>query len=386
MSLLRNKHTKTFILTLLIIIFTSVSVLAIPLSIGNKNSTVSKLQRDLKTLGYFTYPKITGYFGKITKASVKAFQKDNNLKTDGKADTITLNAIAAALNGNSSTSVDTPNTTASENLLELKLKRILKYKVKGSDVKTLQQMLKDLGYLNGKADGIFGRKTKSAVKAFQRANGLKVDGIVGTYTAKKLNLIYANKFTAVKTEIPAASKTPDEPETPDSSKIPVDPKTPAEPANNDDTSEGNSDELPADEAEVKELIQKLHWNTVNKIMARKTYITVTDIDTGITFTSYRMGGTLHADVEPVSKSDVADMKKAYGGKWSWARRAVIVTLADGTRLAGSMNGMPHGRDTFKNNNFNGQFCIHFLGSKIHKSGRIDSAHQSMVKKAANFQD
>lgn len=47
---------------------------------------------------------------------------------------------------------------------------------KGEDVKTLQK------YLHLAEDGIFGRITEDAVKAFQRAHGLKVDGIVGNIT------------------------------------------------------------------------------------------------------------------------------------------------------------------------------------------------------------
>ena len=45
---------------------------------------------------------------------------------------------------------------------------------KGDKVLALQQALIIEGYLNGKADGDFGKKTEDAVKAFQRANGLPV--------------------------------------------------------------------------------------------------------------------------------------------------------------------------------------------------------------------
>lgn len=43
-------------------------------------------------------------------------------------------------------------------------------------------------------DGIFGSKTKAAVKNFQRSNGLAVDGIVGPQTWKALfrNVRYVN--------------------------------------------------------------------------------------------------------------------------------------------------------------------------------------------------
>lgn len=57
----------------------------------------------------------------------------------------------------------------------------------GNDVKLLQEKLNELGFKCGNADGIFGAKTETAVKAFQSAYGLKVDGIVGVQTRDKLN-------------------------------------------------------------------------------------------------------------------------------------------------------------------------------------------------------
>lgn len=55
----------------------------------------------------------------------------------------------------------------------------------GDDVRMLQRLLKDLDYAVG-VDGTFGEKTQNAVKAFQRNNGLKVDGIAGARTIRKL--------------------------------------------------------------------------------------------------------------------------------------------------------------------------------------------------------
>lgn len=59
---------------------------------------------------------------------------------------------------------------------------------KGDNVRKVQAKLIELGYSCGKwgTDGIFGNDTLSAVKAFQKANGLAVDGIVGPLTWAKL--------------------------------------------------------------------------------------------------------------------------------------------------------------------------------------------------------
>lgn len=58
----------------------------------------------------------------------------------------------------------------------------------GSTVRTLQQKLKNWGYYKGSVDGIFGAKTKEAVKYFQRKNGLTADGIVGPKTLAALGM------------------------------------------------------------------------------------------------------------------------------------------------------------------------------------------------------
>ena len=59
---------------------------------------------------------------------------------------------------------------------------------RGQLVTMVQQALKQWGYLNGEADGIFGRETYNAVVLFQQRNGLTVDGKVGSATAAALGL------------------------------------------------------------------------------------------------------------------------------------------------------------------------------------------------------
>jgi hypothetical protein len=68
------------------------------------------------------------------------------------------------------------------------LNRVLKKGCKGADVVNVQMLLIDRGYYIGEAgaDGWFWKKTQSAVKAFQKAMGLIVDGKVGKNTLAKL--------------------------------------------------------------------------------------------------------------------------------------------------------------------------------------------------------
>lgn len=50
----------------------------------------------------------------------------------------------------------------------------------------IQNALLKLGFNPGEIDGVWGRRTLSAVRAFQRAHGLTADGIVGPLTARAL--------------------------------------------------------------------------------------------------------------------------------------------------------------------------------------------------------
>ena len=63
-----------------------------------------------------------------------------------------------------------------------------KYGSRGTEVRTIQTKLKRWGYYSGSVDGIYGSQTVSAVKSFQKKNGLTVDGIAGTQTLKAMGI------------------------------------------------------------------------------------------------------------------------------------------------------------------------------------------------------
>ena len=54
-------------------------------------------------------------------------------------------------------------------------------------VRDLQEALKALGQNPGPIDGAFGAQTEAAVRAFQQASGITVDGVVGTITWRNID-------------------------------------------------------------------------------------------------------------------------------------------------------------------------------------------------------
>lgn len=205
----------------------------------------------------------------------------------------------------------------------------------GQQVLMLQENLARLGFFQVSPTGYYGRLTYQAVKGFQISAGLSPDGVAGEKTLAAIELALARLGDRVSSR------------------------------DGDGT------------------VAMLAWNLVNQIWPRGTTARVYDIDSGRSFVAWRLYGSLHADVEPLTKHDTSMLKQIYGGRWSWDRHAVIVELG-GRYIAASMNGMPHGHQAIYDNDFPGQFCLHFLGSRLHKNRRVDAVHQAMVLKAAKF--
>ena len=140
---------------------------------GCTGDAVKTLQDKLNALGYNS-GSVDGIFGAKTYAAVTAFQKANSLGVDGIVGKLTwgkLYGVSPAMPVETTTVVGRP---------------MVSYGSRGDAVRKLQELLNALGYDCGSVDGIFGSKTKAAVLAFQKANGLGVDGIVGPLTWAKL--------------------------------------------------------------------------------------------------------------------------------------------------------------------------------------------------------
>ncbi|MCL2501018.1 MAG: SH3 domain-containing protein [Defluviitaleaceae bacterium] len=127
-------------------------------------------------------------------------------------------------------------------------------------------------------------------------------------------------------------------------------------------------------------VEILDWRTADELIEVRTPITVIDVRTGISWQVARLGGELHADVETVTAQDTEEMHRAFGHRWTWDPRPVLVVV-NGRTLAASINGMPHSIVTNFNNNVDGHFCLHFFGSLVHGSFRVDQRHHDAVLEA-----
>lgn len=85
-------RSKIFIFLLVLVISLTSVTFADTLKYGSKGAEVTKLQEQLKKLGYFK-GKATGYFGSITKAAVKKFQASKSISVDGIAGRQTAKAL-----------------------------------------------------------------------------------------------------------------------------------------------------------------------------------------------------------------------------------------------------------------------------------------------------
>ena len=115
--------------------------------------------------------------------------------------TITVGLTTATPRPTSAAATATPKPTTSS-----AASSTLKQGSSGSEVKTLQQRLKELGYYSGSVDGKYGAGTAEAVKAFQRANNLTADGKAGKNTQTALYSKNAVKASATNTGSSSSSK------------------------------------------------------------------------------------------------------------------------------------------------------------------------------------
>ena len=386
---------------------------------GSMGEVVRRLQARLQELGYYT-SRLDGVYLTDDIEAVRAFQSANGLKVDGKAGYETQTALYSdsAIRGNA-------NLTGGETALV----STLRYGSEGNEVTTLQNRLIALGYLAGSADGKFGRDTKSAVIAFQKANGLSAAGVVGTDTSAKLYAsdVVSNTVSSTQTlRVGAVSDAVRDMqnrlitlgylengeadgkfgvktslaliEFQKANGLSADgiagTKTFAKlnsvsaitaGGTGNSTGSDTTANTPAAAPTVTTIsaAQVRYANWYSEVKARCRLFpnaTIYDFTTGISWQVNIFSMGAHADAEPLTAQDTDKMNRAFGGKTTWNPKAVWVVLSDGTVYMASTHNTPHDTYHIRDNNFDGHICIHFprTQAQVEKIGPYATSHQKAI--------
>ena len=419
--------------------------------IGFNGQEVRNIQKRLKELGYYT-GSVDGDFGTATDKAVKAFQKANGLTADGKIGPKTmeaLNSSKAVRAGTTATPKTTAKRTATPKPTATPKKTatpkptatpavgtytLLKKGSRGNSVTQLQQRLISLHYLTGSADGIYGTGTESAVKAFQKANGLTADGIAGSATQKKL---YSSSAKAAATAKPTATPKPDSASevlrlgsTGDNvkkmqkrlvelgyltsgvdgefglktysavyafqqrnglaadgvagsatltklySSSAVREKAGVTPAPVTPTPKPKTAFTAPKAAEVR----FANWYTEIRSRAKAMPdVVIYEPISGIHYNLHMFSFGKHADAEPPTAEDTALMYQAIGNN-SWTAKPVWVIFSDGRVYMASTHSHGHEVDHTSGNNLEGHVCIHFprVMSEAEQTGPYAVSHQQAI--------
>lgn len=172
---------------------------------------LADVQRALQEAGFDPGP-IDGRMGRRTRSALKAFQSARRLKASGEVDRKTwqtlqgptatqvasppsiaerpkpTSAVSVAedepipsheLQATRATSADVSSPATKEEMRAA----IMEYRLRSPDrIKKVQRALEQAGFDPGPIDGEFGPRTDQALRAFQKAQGLEPDGIVGVKT------------------------------------------------------------------------------------------------------------------------------------------------------------------------------------------------------------
>ncbi len=390
---------------------------------GSLGEPVRRLQQRLAELGYYA-SRLDGVCLEDDVTAIRAFQKRNALKVDGKAGYQTQSLLYSQAAQAAESPILQGGSSVDMNVT-------LRYGDSGANVTMLQNRLIALGYLqNQPADGAFGVATKAALIAFQRANGLTRDGVAGL---KTMQALYSDSATAVIAEEPALSATNKTLRQGDACTLV---RTLQQqlitlgymPAGSADGSFGANTKLALIAFQQRNNLQadgiagSNTWTALvsesvkiaadasptpkptaitlssvpqaasvrygmwyAEVRARAKlypYATVYDFTTGISWKVHMFSLGAHADAEPLTAADTAMMNKAFGDKTTWTPKAVWVVFSDGRVYMASTHNTPHEVSHIRNNDFPGHLCIHFprTQQQVESIGPYATQHQKAIEK------
>lgn len=382
---------------------------------GDNGEDVRYMQIRLTELGYYNARK-DGKFQADDRAALLQFQAQNNLIQDGIASIDALKLLYST-QAQSFNSFSTPSTTPAPLSVSLRLGD------KGEAVKRLQERLIALSYLQGTADGVYGKSTQKAVTKFQKANKLTADGTAGAMT---LSLLYSNAIEKNDTtNTPILKRGTNSPAVRELQNLLIrlgylqgtaDGKFGAntqlaliqfQSRNNlkndgiagaltlqalqsneaklaPGTSPTPKPEAPAlSYSPVASQVKFENWYTSLRALCRQyPNITAYDYNTGISWQLRIFSTGSHADAVPITAQDTENMNRAFAGKTTWTPKPIWVSFSNGEVYMATTHNVPHGTfNSNRNNNFPGHLCIHFPRTlaQVQAIGPYATTHQNVVE-------
>lgn len=163
----------------------SMNVSAQTLSIGMNGSEVTALQNDLVAAGYLART-VDGDFGSTTKEAVALFQKAKGLPVTGKADDATRKAVKRAAGKGYRPGGGVVYAEGN----------------RGTMISDMQERLAAAGFLKGDIDGVYGKDTTKAVRAFQKEKKIPVSGAIDEMTYAALTEVEGIPASSEENKVP----------------------------------------------------------------------------------------------------------------------------------------------------------------------------------------
>lgn len=143
-------------------------------------SIVKQVQTQLNDKGFYT-GAVDGISGPETHQAIKRFQQQNNLRTTGRLDKQTMEALKI---GGSASAVQ-PNMPSNE---AARSEMGTSGQLSSGVIQQAQSQLQSEGLYSGPVNGVADEQTRSAITQFQQQNGLAVTGRLDTATLEALGI------------------------------------------------------------------------------------------------------------------------------------------------------------------------------------------------------
>ena len=105
----------------------------------------------------------------------------------------------------------------------------------------------------------------------------------------------------------------------------------------------------------------LGWEQVKSLLELNASYTITDYNTGETFSMVYVGGEHHAEMECADSFNAGIFREVFGGEYNYSKRPVIISI-NGRSIAASLYGWPHGEDHYSGNEMDGHTCLFLTGA------------------------